>query len=99
MPTSVEATGLRFRRPILMARFFADVTGDGVSEFLLRDERASLKLFMTRTGKSGLTIHERPLWTLRIDKRAKLRLPPRRAGRPATLLVLEQEQVLHVRFD
>ena len=97
--TSVEARGLRFRRPILMARFFADLTGDGVRELLLRDEKASLKVFLTRRGKSGLTIHARPLWTLRIDERAEVRLPPRRAGRPVPLLVVEREQVLYVRFE
>ncbi|MCZ6785605.1 MAG: VCBS repeat-containing protein, partial [Planctomycetota bacterium] len=97
--TNVQASSLRVRRPVLMARFFGDVTGDGVSDLLLRDEADSLKVLMTRRTRKGLSIHSRALWTLTIDRHATVRLPAARRGRTPEILVLERSQILRVRFE
>jgi hypothetical protein len=97
--TNVQAKSLRVRRPVLMARFFGDVTGDGVSDLLLRDEAESLKVLMTRRTRRGLSIHGRALWELTIDRYATVRLPEARRGRTPELLILERSQILRARFD
>jgi hypothetical protein len=94
--TQVDATGLRRTRTALVARFVGDVTGDGVQDFVLRDEETRLRLYLTRRTREGLSIAPRPLWEMRIDDDSKIRIPPV-PGRPE-ILVLEPEQVLHVRF-
>ncbi|MHC4547325.1 MAG: hypothetical protein ACYTEZ_00995 [Planctomycetota bacterium] len=94
----VEVRGLRRARSALIARFIGDVTGDGLAEFLLRDEETRLRLFLTRRARTGLSLHARPLWELRIAAEARVRIAAARGGKASDLLVLEPEQVLHVRF-
>jgi hypothetical protein len=92
----VEVKGLRRARTALIARFVGDVTGDGVQDFMLRDEETRLRVYLTRRTREGLSIPPRPLWEIRIDEAARVRLPPV-PGR-TEILILEPEQVLHVRF-
>jgi hypothetical protein len=92
----VEVQGLRRMRTALIARFVDDVTGDGVQDFVLRDEETRLRLYLTRRTREGLSVAPRPLWEIRIDDDSKIRIPPV-PGR-TEILVLEPEQVLHVRF-
>jgi hypothetical protein len=92
----VQVKGLRRARTALVARFVADVTGDGVQDFVLRDEETRLRLYLTRRTREGLSIAPRPLWEIRIDDDSKIRIPPV-PGR-TEILILEPEQVLHVRF-
>ena len=68
----------------------------GVQDFLLRDEETRLRLYLTRRTRGGLSIAPRHLWEMRIDERSRVRIPAV-PGR-TEILVLEPEQVLHVRF-
>ncbi len=78
-------------------RFVGDVSGDGVQELLLREDAEKLALHLVRARDDGLQLFERPLWELAVHEEARLKFAPRPDG-PNDLLVLEREQVLHVRF-
>ena len=83
-----------------MARFIGDVTGDGTSELLLRDDPESLRLMMIRRERDGgaLAVVERPLWELAVRDHARV-LRQAMPGRALPdLVVVERSQVLHVRF-
>lgn len=89
----LEATGLKVgRKRTALARFFADVNGDGVKDLLLRDERQRVRVFLTRRSRQGLTIHPKPLWELKVEEHARLYV------RGRDLVVLERNQVLVVRW-
>ena len=94
----VEANGLRGARKGALARFVGDLTGDRVSEVLLREEPTRVRVLMLRKTKDGLNLFERPLWETTVDEDAQLVLTPPAEGR-AELLVLGDKQVLHVRFE
>jgi len=94
--TAVKAKGLRRVRSEVLARFMGDVTGDGLHEFLLRDEEERVRIFLTRKTQGGLVIHKKPLWELRVDKDATVRVVG--GTKVPELLVLEPRQILHVRF-
>ena len=83
-----------------MARFIGDLTGDGTSELLLRDDPESLRLMMVRRERNGgaLAVVERPLWELAVRDHARV-LRQARPGRALPdLVVVERSQVQHVRF-
>jgi hypothetical protein len=95
---AVKADGLRGSRREVIASFFADVTGDKVRDLVLRDEPDHLSVLMTRRSGDGMTIVEKPLWETHVDSGAKLVLrDAARSGSPE-FLVVEDAQVLHVRF-
>jgi hypothetical protein len=95
---AVKAEGLRKSRDELMARFIADVTGDGVRDFLMRDDAGHVRILMTRKTRDGLTIVPQPLWEMHVDSGANVVVRENPRGGPAELLVVEDTQVLHVRF-
>lgn len=83
------------------ARFVGDLTGDGTSELLLRDDPERLRVLMVRPprgGKGPFEVIERPLFELRIHERASIELASGPVARLSDLLVLERSQVQHVRF-
>ncbi len=88
----------------LSAEFIGDVTGDGLSELLVRDEPGKLRVLMLRaqgpreTGTWALL--ERPLWELSVAADARVQLArPGQGPERAELFVLEPAQVLWVRFE
>lgn len=83
-----------------MARFVGDLTGDGTSELLLRDDPESLRLLMVRRERNGgaLAVVERPLWELAVRDHARVLRQSLPGRAVADLLVIERSQVLHVRF-
>jgi hypothetical protein len=95
---AIKADGLRKSRDELTAQFIADVTGDGVRDFLLRDDAEHVRLLMTRKTGDGLAIVEKPLWEMHVESGADLVVRENPRGGPAELLVVEDAQVLHVRF-
>jgi hypothetical protein len=95
---SIKADGLRGARGELIAGFFGDVTGDHVRDLVLRDEPDHLRVLMTRRSGDGLTIVEQPLWESHVDPDAKIVAHSNPKGGPPELLVIEDSQVLHVRF-
>lgn len=95
---AVKAEGLRKSRDALTARFIADVTGDGVRDLLLRDDSEHVRLLMTRRTRDGLTIVDQPVWEMHVESGADVVVRENPRGGPAELLVVEDAQVLHVRF-
>jgi hypothetical protein len=97
---SIDAKGLRGRRQKrrLEARFIGDVTGNRSADLLLRVDREHIRVLMTRSTKDAIDIFDRPLWEMHVDKEARLVVHEAGArGRPE-LLLLEDEQLHHVRF-
>lgn len=100
-PELAYRLNIKLRRFDLTARFIGDVTGDGISELLVRDHPESLRLLMVRGERkgTGLNVIKKPLWELDLDEDALLRIERERGpGRAADVLVLERSQVLRVRF-
>jgi hypothetical protein len=93
----VKAEGLRTTRREVTAKFFGDVTGDGVRDLLLRDDPERLRVLMTRRAGDGLTVVGQALWETHVAADADVDVHLPRRG-PPELLVLEDAQVLHVRF-
>jgi hypothetical protein len=84
-----------------MARFIGDLTGDGTSELLLRDDPEALRLLMVRRERNGgaLSVVERPLWQLAVRDHARVLRQATPGRAVADLLVVERSQVQHVRFQ
>jgi hypothetical protein len=98
LPLAIKAEGLRGARGELLASFFGDVTRDGVRDLLLRDEPERLRVLMTRRAGEKLSVlADAPLWETAVAATAKVVVRERPRAAPE-LLVLENEQVLHVRF-
>lgn len=85
-------------RGLFTAQLVPDVTGDGVSELLLRDEPDRLRLLYVRRQKEGFEVMERALWEYTIEERARLVVPPQGRLGHEEVLVLERRQVLVLRF-
>ena len=81
----------------LMIRFLGDVTGDGVSELLVREKPKEVKLLWVRRRNQRLSIVTRPMWQIRVDEDASIRVLPDGSKRPG-FLVLEDHQVVLVTF-
>ena len=91
----------KLRRFDLTARFLGDLTGDGISELLVRDQPESLRVLMVRPERGGekLNVIERPIWQLDVHEDALIRIErQRKFGRQPDVLVQERAQVLRVRF-
>ncbi len=87
----------------LTAEFCGDLTGDGISELLARDEPEKLRVMFLRAqgsaDKSTWTLFDKPLWETAIHEDAAVELVPPRAGQSKpSVLVIEPAQVLLVRF-
>jgi hypothetical protein len=107
-----NAAGRLARRPSLSWRytvpikafvptvsFVGDLSGDRMSDLLVRDQPARLRLLMLRAqGETWSLVADRPLWEATCDPDAEvllLSVP----GRPASeLVLLEPTRVVHVRF-
>ncbi len=84
----------------LTSEFCGDLSGDGLSELIVRDKPEELRVLMLRAaGRGGaLSVLERPLWKLALDPKADVRLVPATRTTKPRLLVIEPNQVLHVSF-
>lgn len=87
----------------LTAEFLGDLTGDGLSELVMRDEPEKLRVLFVRAQGAGdkqtWSVFEKPLWETAVHEDAAVELVPARAGLPRpALLVTEPNQVLFVRF-
>ena len=82
------------------ARFIGDLTGDGTSELMVRDDPKRLRVLMVRAarGGEGLDVIEKPLWELPVHEDAEIDVLPAPARGTAELFVVERGQVLAVRF-
>lgn len=84
------------------SEFFCDLTGDGLAEFVVRDEPGKLRILMLRSQgpreKSTWSLLPQPLWELNVAKDARIQLVPPVKGMRPSLFVLESSQVLWVRF-
>ncbi|MEE8107318.1 MAG: VCBS repeat-containing protein [Planctomycetota bacterium] len=96
--TAVQATALRLGRRVIQSRFFADLSGDGIRELLVRNEEKSLKVLYSRRRGDSWTVLEEPLWSQRVDKRARVIVPTPTPTEKKDILILESYQLLHVRF-
>jgi len=86
----------------LTSQFCGDLTGDGLSELLVRDEPTKLSILLMRAQgareNSTWSLFPKPLWELRIDKSAEIEIVPPRKGERTALLIVEPAQVLWVTF-
>ncbi len=99
-PDLVWRHSIPIKRFQLTSEFCGDLTGDGLSELIVRDKPEELRVLMVRAAPRGgaWSVLERPLWTLALDPKADVRLVSGRAKSKPRLLVLEPAQVLHVSF-
>ena len=72
-----------------------DLSGDGVRDLGLREEPTRVKVLSCRPRRGGLSIEPRPLWEMRVSETARVVVG---AGEAPELLILEEHQVLVVRF-
>ena len=87
----------------LTAEFCGDLTGDGISELLARDEPEKLRVMLLRAqgsaDKSTWSLFDKPLWETAIHEDAAVEVVPPRSGETKpSVLVIEPTQVLFVRF-
>jgi hypothetical protein len=73
--------------------FVGDITGDGMSEMLVREESDRLRLYLTRRTRDGWTLVDRPLWELRVEPSGELLLPESGSSAPRLIFVLEANHV------
>ena len=97
MDRKVEAEGLKGIRRGFLTRFVGDVTGDGVSEILVRDRRERLRLYMLKKLKNSLILIDRPIWERTIEKGALVSLVDE-SDPTKGLMIREDAQMLVVRF-
>ncbi len=84
----------------LTSEFCGDLSGDGLSELIVRDKPEELRVLLLRAAPRGgpWSVLDRPLWKLALHPKADVRmLPANRTSKPR-LLVLEPSQVLYVSF-
>ncbi len=98
VPLSMPAKGMRKARETLAARFFGDVTGDGILDLLLRDRPEQLRVLMVRRARDKLAVVERPLFATSVDPGAELHILPRLEGGSPDLVLASRNRVLHVGF-
>ena len=92
----IEAGSLRSSGRKLVVRFFADLTGDGVKELVVRDKAERLRFHLVRKGRKGVQVLDDPLWELKIDEDAEVEVVD---NGPPALLLLESNQVTEVSFE
>lgn len=80
-------------------QFVGDLTGDGLSELVARDDKEKLRVYMTKRRSSNeLVVLDKPLWELSVEKDARLLAPQRMGPGKWDLFVLEKEQILCASF-
>lgn len=94
---SVKGETMRGGGGQLELRFCGDLTGDGVRELLVRDRSEHLAIYWTRARRGALEIVPQALWEQNLDEDAELEWLER-PGQRAELAILEEGQLLHVRF-
>lgn len=99
-PDLVWRHSIPIKRFQLTSSFCGDLSGDGLSELLVRDKPEELRVLMLRAAPrtGALSVIEKPLWTLSIDPKADVQLVNASGAGKPRLLVIEPAQVLHVRF-
>ena len=95
---TLRARNFNATRGFLLARFFIDVTGDGMKDLLVQDSPSTLRIFAPRKARRGLTLQRDPVWSMRWDGFGSLRRGRSQKGGPQELMILLPQQVLHVRF-
>ena len=78
--------------------FFGDVTGDGMRDLLLRTSAETISIFMVRRNRGGLKVISKPVYELRVDEDANVHIGPQSGKKAPDLLIIEENQLLHVRF-
>jgi len=94
---TIEGSSMQSGGNRTFARFFGDVTGDGVSELLVRSRPENIRLLMVRKRRGTLSLIQRPLHEMKIHKDARIRVLRSNAAHRG-FLVLEENQVLLVTF-
>jgi VCBS repeat protein len=81
-------------------RFFADITGDGVRELVVRDQPERLRVFMTRKDRRGnISVIKKPLRELKLDENASVKIPVLAKGEEPHLVIMEEKQFMVLRFE
>ncbi len=74
--------------------FVGDVTGDGLSELVVRDQPGRVRLLVLRAQRDTWAVVERPLWELSLDEDAELRVLKAPGQARGALVVLEPARVV-----
>jgi len=101
-PSLAHTFSLRLDDSELQLEFLGDLSGDGLSELLVREAPESVRVLMLRAerGKeASWSLADRPLWELGIAREASIEVLRSGAERRASLAVIEPSQVLWVRFE
>jgi hypothetical protein len=96
--TEIKVEGMRASRSVAVVDFFGDVTGDGMHDLLLRTSAETISIFMVRASRSGLKVISKPVYELRVDEHAQVHIGPHRGKKAPDLYIVEEGQMLHVRF-
>jgi hypothetical protein len=86
----------------LELEFLGDLTGDGLSELLVRDtpERVRILSLRAASGRDGAwSLLEKPLWELGIASKARVEVVRSPLQQRPALFVLEPAQILWVSFE
>ena len=94
---TLDGEVLRSSGDRLAARFLGDVTGDRVSDILVRDRPERVRVMMVKKQGDTLSILPKPIWEMRIGAKARIEYLTGRPKRPG-FLVLEKNQILLVTF-
>jgi hypothetical protein len=81
----------------LFVRFVGDISGDGVSELLVRDEPKRLKMLQVLSRRGKLKLILDPIWQLTVSEKAQIKYFAEETKQKG-FLVVESNQVLLVRF-
>jgi hypothetical protein len=82
----------------LEARFVGDVTGNRAADLLLRDSPDRIRLLGLRRGRSKPEFLPRAIFSTHIPERAHVEVAEGAGGSPPEILVIDNREILHVRF-
>jgi len=79
-------------------RFLFDLNGDGLLDVLVREPRDHISLRLLRKSKDGIQISTDPAWGLAIPNGSNIVYEQTSHPTKPVLLIMDADQIMHVRF-